>query len=145
MRVKELKVSYHTLPGMTTPTKLSTPRAMAELLIPLLAQEASEVFMVVLLDTKNQLIAVHTVSRGNLDTCLVGPREVFRAALLANAAHIVTAHNHPSGDPTPSGDDLACWHRLNQSGTVLGVECLDHMIIGEGGRYYSQLESRGSV
>lgn len=73
---------------------------------------------------------------GPLDTLLVHPREVFKAALLANAAAIVVAHNHPSGDPTPSPDDMEMTRRLVAAGGVLGMSVLDHIIVGHGG-YYS--------
>jgi DNA repair protein RadC len=74
----------------------------------------------------------HEVSRGTLDTTLVHPREVFKAAILANASAIVVAHVHPSGDPTPSGDDLHLTRQLTAAGTLLGIEVLDHIIVGDG-------------
>lgn len=74
--------------------------------------------------------------RGTLDSALVHPREVFEAALLANAAAIVAGHNHPSGDPTPSPDDVEITRRLAATGEVLGIPVLDHIIVGDG-RYYS--------
>ena len=92
--------------------------------------------MIMCLTTKHRVIAYHEVSRGILDSTLVHPREVFRAAILANAAGIVAGHNHPSGDPTPSPDDIALTRRLAAAGEVLGVPLLDHIIVGDG-RYYS--------
>jgi DNA repair protein RadC len=82
------------------------------------------------------VIAYHEVSRGTLDATLVHPREVFKAALLANAATIVLAHNHPSGNPAPSPDDMALTRRLIDAGRLLGVDVLDHIVIGDG-RYVS--------
>ena len=82
--------------------------------------------------TKHRVIAYYEVSRGTLDATLVHPREVFKAAILANAAAIVVAHNHPSGDPTPSIDDLALTARLKQAGEVLGIPVLDHIILADG-------------
>ena len=88
------------------------------------------------LSTKHRVIAYHEVSRGTLDSTLVHPREVFKAALLANAAAIVVSHNHPSGDPSPTIDDLEVTTRLVATGEVLGIPVLDHIVIGDG-RYFS--------
>ena len=115
---------------------LSTPAASAAALASLLQDEPGEVFAILCLSTKHRVIAYHEVSRGTLDATLVHPREVFKAALLANAASIVLAHNHPSGDPAPSPDDMALTRRLVDAGRLLGVEVLDHIVIGEG-RYVS--------
>jgi DNA repair protein RadC len=82
------------------------------------------------------VIAYHEVSRGTLDATLVHPREVFKAALLSNAASIILTHNHPSGDPTPSPDDHQLTRRLVDAGRLIGVEVLDHIIVGDG-RYFS--------
>lgn len=95
-------------------------------------------------DTKHRLIGVHVVSVGTLDASLVHPREVFKAAYLSNASALILAHNHPSGDPTPSGEDRALSDRLRQAGELLGVTLLDFVIVtdpAEGFRYYSFKES----
>ena len=109
---------------------LTTPRSAADLLMRLLADEATEVFAIVLLSTRRRVLAYHEVSRGTLDCTLVHPREVFKAAYLANAAAMVLAHVHPSGDPSPSPDDIALTRRLTTAGTLLGIDVLDHIIIG---------------
>jgi DNA repair protein RadC len=98
------------------------------------------VFAILCVTTKRRVIAYHEVSRGTLGSTLVHPREIFKAVLLANAAAIVAAHNHPSGDPTPSPDDLELTHRLAAAGDVLGIPMLDHIIIGDG-CYYSFKEA----
>src|SRR5688500_12836502 len=110
---------------------LVRPCDCAGLLMPLLQDEPCEVFGILCLTTKHRLIAYHEVSRGSLDSTLVHPREVFKAALLANAAAIVLAHNHPSGDPTPSPDDLALTTRLRAVGELIGIDVLDHVVIGD--------------
>ena len=115
---------------------LSTPAASAAALGALLHDEPAEVFAILCLSTKHRVIAYHEVSRGTLDTTLVHPREVFKAALLANAAAILLTHNHPSGDPAPSPDDMALTRRLTDAGKLLGVDVLDHIVIGDG-RYVS--------
>jgi DNA repair protein RadC len=119
---------------------LGNPRETAASLVTMLQDEPSEVFAILCISTKHRVIAYHEVSRGTLDSTLAHPREVFKAALLANAAAIIAAHNHPSGDPTPSPDDLDLTRRLAVAGDVLGVPMLDHIIIGDG-RYYSFKEA----
>ena len=98
--------------------------------MPLLQHEPSEVFAVLFLSTRHHVLAYHEVGRGTLDTVLVTPREVFKAAILANAAAVILCHSHPSGDPTPSPDDVALTGRLAAAGTLLGIEVLDHIIVG---------------
>ena len=93
-------------------------------------------FGILCLSTKQHFIAWHEVSRGSLDTAHVHPREVFKAALLVNAAGIVGAHNHPSGDPSPSPDDSELTRRLAAAGELMCVPLIDHVIVGDG-RYYS--------
>lgn len=101
-------------------------------------QHDREEFLIVLLDAKNQVTHIHTVSIGSLTLSIVHPREVFKAALLCNAAAIILAHNHPSGDPTPSVEDRNLTTRLVQGADILGIRILDHLIIGCGtGRYVS--------
>lgn len=111
---------------------ISTPADAAELVRPMLEAADREHFLVLCLDTKNRVTAVHTVSIGSLNASMCHPREVFKAAILANAASIILAHNHPSGDPTPSREDQATTAKLVQAGKLLGIEVLDHVIIGEG-------------
>lgn len=87
---------------------------------------------IVILDVRNRVRAIHTVSVGTLTSSLVHPREVFRPAILAGANAIVISHNHPSGDPTPSREDLVLTERLAAAGQLLGIEVMDHIITGEG-------------
>jgi len=89
-----------------------------------------EEFRVVLLNTRRRLIRVETISQGILDTILVHPREVFRTAILGNAAAIIVVHNHPSGDPTPSEADIKVTRDLIRAGQLLKIEVLDHVILG---------------
>ena len=104
--------------------------------------EAEEVFIMVTVDTKNRVTGIFEVARGHLSACLVHPREVFKRALLMNASSIFVAHNHPSGDVTPSGDDKAITKRLKDAGEILGVSLLDSLIIGDKPeKYYSFAEA----
>ena len=102
-----------------------------------------EVFMVFHLSAKNQVIFDEIISVGNLTSSLVHPRELFKSAIKKSAAAVILAHNHPSGDPTPSEDDLALTGRLVQAGELIGIRVLDHIIIGYG-RYVS-LKERGII
>ena len=90
-----------------------------------------EHFVMIALDTKNKIIGFHVVSIGTLNETLTHPREIFKAAFLMNAARIILAHNHPSGDPTPSDLDIAITKRLCTAGRLLDVPVLDHIIVGE--------------
>lgn len=89
-----------------------------------------ETFACLHLSTKNHLISWEVVSVGSLNASVVHPRELFKGAILANAASVVLVHNHPSGDPEPSGADLALTRRLTKAGDVLGIEVLDHVVFG---------------
>ncbi len=96
----------------------------------LAADGCQEEFHVVTLGTKNQIIDSHCVTVGTLDASLVHPREVFRPAIKDAAASVILVHNHPSGDPTPSPEDLAVTRRLESSGEILGISVLDHIVVG---------------
>jgi len=96
-----------------------------------------EVFGILLVDTRNRVTAMHIVSIGSLNGSLVHPREVFKAAILGSAAGIILLHNHPSGDPNPSREDTELTRRLVEAGRLLGIEVLDHLVLGDEGRYFS--------
>jgi len=141
MKLRELTIRYSVKKdgagqAVVVGRSLTSPRDSAAALLALLQDEPTEVFAILCLSTKHRVIAYHEVSRGTLDSTLVHPREVFKAALLANAAAIIVCHNHPSGDPTPTVDDVEVTRRLAASGQVLGIELLDHIVVGDG-RYYS--------
>lgn len=123
---------------------INSPSDSANLLEPFLKDEDRECFLVVCLDTKNQPTAIHTVSIGTLNSSLVHPREVFKVALLANSNALILAHNHPSGEPKPSQEDLEVTRRLVEAGKILGIEVLDHIIIGSNSRFVS-LKERGDI
>ena len=96
-----------------------------------LAWEDREIFAIAILDARNQLIGINTVSVGSLNASLVHPREIFRPAILMGAASIILAHNHPTGDPSPSREDIELTKRLAKAGEILGIEVLDHLIIAD--------------
>jgi DNA repair protein RadC len=109
---------------------VDTPERVADLLREDLRHAARESFVAVLVNTRRRLIKIETLASGTLDTILVHAREVFRAAILANAAAIIIAHNHPSGDPTPSEADIKVTRDLIRAGQLLKIELLDHVILG---------------
>jgi DNA repair protein RadC len=90
-----------------------------------------EYFLALLLDTRNRLIKIAEISIGSLDSSIVHPREVFKEAISASAAAVIFVHNHPSGDPTASEDDIRLNKRLAEAGDIVGIDVLDHVIIGD--------------
>ena len=122
------------------PVKIHGPVNVQRLLIDRVKQLDQEVFYCVCIDAQSQVRAIHEVTRGTLTSSLVHPREVFRAAILAGAASIIVAHNHPSGDPTPSGDDRAVTRQVVDAGRLLDVPVVDHVILA-GDRYLSFAEA----
>jgi DNA repair protein RadC len=120
---------------------LKTPEAIANLVMGRLKDKKKEYFLAILLDTRNQLIRVAEISIGSLDTSVVHPREVFKEAISASAAAVIFAHNHPSGDIEASEDDVALTKRLAQAGEIVGIDVLDHIIIG--GKSYTSLKRQG--
>lgn len=97
---------------------------------PFLRGRTTEVFWCMALDGKHRVLGLHEVSVGTLSSSLVHPREIFRFAIQAGAAAIVVAHNHPSGDPEPSPEDIAVTQRIEQAGKLLGIPLLDHVVVG---------------
>jgi len=104
----------------------------AKLVMEDLRYQQQERLVAIFLDTRNQVIRVHTVSVGTLTGSPAHPREIFREALAHGSANLIVCHNHPSGDPSPSRDDIALTARLKQAGDLMGVTLLDHIIIGDG-------------
>lgn len=92
-----------------------------------------EHFLVLLLDGRNRLLGINEVAVGTLTSALVHPRELFKAAILANAANVICVHNHPSGDPEPSQEDRALTKRLSEAGELLGIRLLDHVVVAASG------------
>jgi DNA repair protein RadC len=139
--VAAIEMGRRTLQRQPEPrTKLRSPRELAVYLMPLYGASHVERFGVVLFDTKHQLIRVRVLAVGSSDAVMAEPREVFRDALLGGAAAVVLFHNHPSGDPTPSPDDVSLTHRMINAGRVVGIDVIDHVILGDA-RYFSMRES----
>ena len=140
--VQELAFRWNRPPPEPAPS-ITSPQEVAHLLLPRLRYREQEEFCVLLLNTKNRLIAEVTVSVGSLDCSLAHPREVFREAVRHNAAGILLVHNHPSGDPQPSPEDLHLTQQLRQAGKLLGIEVMDHLILGEG--HWISLREKGML
>lgn len=121
---------------LSTGTRISSSADLYKHFHPLLREVKHELFKVVLLDAKNVVIREVTVSEGSLTLSIVHPREVFALAVRESAAAVILLHNHPSGDPTPSGEDRQLTSRLVEAGRLLGIRVVDHVILGDG-RYVS--------
>jgi DNA repair protein RadC len=116
---------------------VSSPEDVVALCGPQMRGLDKEHFWALALNTKNRLVRTIEVSVGSLNASIVHPRELFREAVRASAASVIVVHNHPSGDPQPSGADIQLTRRLVRAGDVLGVEVLDHVIVGDGGLHVS--------
>ncbi|AGK96667.1 JAB domain-containing protein [Clostridium pasteurianum] len=112
----------------------------AELVRKVIGDMDREAFVVITLDTKNHPTSINVNSIGNLNSSIVHPREVFKTAILGNAASILVGHNHPSGDTSPSKEDINVTNRLKEAGRILGIEVLDHIIVGSFNNYISLKE-----
>lgn len=106
-----------------------------------LHEQSEEYLYMLCLDVKLNMNCVFELSHGNVNSSVVGVREMFQKALLANAVSIIVLHNHPSGDPTPSREDIQVTKRMVEAGKIVGVEVLDHMVIGDG--KYCSLKEKG--
>lgn len=131
-----------TAPRATPDLPIRTAEDAVRVVGPAIADLKREMFVTLLLNTRHRLLKFETVSVGSLSASIVHPREVFRPAIQAAAASVLLAHNHPSGDPEPSEDDIEITHRLARTGELLGIEVLDHVIVGAAGSFVS-LRERG--
>ena len=133
---------FRTLKSQRESFKISSPKDVSTLLINEMSNFKQEVFKLILLNTKNIVIGTKDVFKGTLNSSIVHPREVFKPAILSNAASIILAHNHPSGDTTPSKEDISITRRIKDGGDLLGIKLLDHLIIGDD---YTSLKEKGIV
>lgn len=107
-----------------------------------LHEESEEYLYMICMNTKNRIIGMFEVSHGNVNSSIFGVREIFQKALLANAVSIIMMHNHPSGDPKPSREDIEVTKRLVEAGKIIGINVLDHIIVGD---TYSSLKEKGYI
>jgi DNA repair protein RadC len=120
--------------------RIRGPRDVYDLCAPAMRDLTQEEFRVLLLNTQHAVVREIVVTRGTLDASIVHPREVFRAAITESAAAMILAHNHPSGDPTPSPEDREVTRQLAEAGRLVGIPVLDHVVVGDG-RYVSFVEA----
>lgn len=118
---------------------VSTPLDVAGLLMMRMRDLDREYFKALILNIKNEVLKIVDISVGSLNSSIVHPRELYKSAIRASGARLIIAHNHPSGDPTPSEEDIKLTKRLAEAGNILGIELLDHIIFGDG-RFYSLKE-----
>ncbi len=119
---------------------ISKPQELAELGLKLLKNADREMFILVCLNAKNFVNCIHLVSIGTLDKAVMSPRHVIKAAPLSNAASIAFVHNHPSGDPEPSPEDISMTMLLQKCADLFQIQVLDHVVVADDGRYASLLE-----
>ena len=134
---KEVSINY---PGQTFYIKSPEDIAIIGRDYMHIHEESEEYMHMICLNTKNRVIGVFEISHGNVNSSIVGTREIFQKALLANAVSIVLMHNHPSGDPSPSREDIEITKRIVEAGKILGVQVLDHLVIGD---QYVSLKEKG--
>lgn len=122
--------------------KITCPEDIVQITRSFMENIDREKFIVIYLNTKNEPTAIHTVSVGSLNASIVHPREVMKGAILSNSNAMILVHNHPSGDTTPSSQDISITERLKDAGELLGIKVIDHVIIGDEGDFYSFKEKR---
>ncbi|WP_332633135.1 JAB domain-containing protein [Halalkalibacter flavus] len=121
--------------------QIKSPEDAQTLAASYIADEDREVFLVIMLNTKNMVIGLHRAHVGSLNASIVHPRDVMKCAILNNAASIIVSHNHPSAfDPTPSREDIEVTKRLSEVGKILGIDVLDHVIVTQSGKHVSLKE-----
>ncbi len=123
--------------------KISSPKDVYSFMYPKYREQKREKFITLYLDTKNQILKEEVISIGSLNASVVHPREVFKGALELSSASIIIIHNHPSGDPSPSREDIIVTEKLVDGGKLLGIDVLDHIIIGDG--RYTSLKDEGFI
>ena len=122
---------------------ISSPTDIANILMKEMVVLKQEVLKLIMLDTKNNIIGIKDVFKGSLNTSIVHPREIFKEALKKSSSSIIICHNHPSGDPTPSKEDINITIRLKECGNIIGINLLDHLIIGKS--QYISLKEKGII
>lgn len=139
----ELFNRFKTLKSQKENLKISSPKDVSTLLINEMSNFKQEVFKLILLNTKNIIIGTKDVFKGILNSSIVHPREVFKEAVQRGSANIIVCHNHPSGDPNPSKEDIDITLRLKECGNIMGIGLLDHIIIGN--NKYVSLKEKGII
>ena len=122
---------------------ISSPNDIASLIMKEMSFLKQEVLKLIMLDTKNNIIGIKDVFKGSLNTSIVHPREIFKEAIKKSSSSIIICHNHPSGDPTPSKEDINITIRLKECSKIIGIDLLDHLIVGK--NQYVSLKEKGII
>lgn len=143
LALAELFKRFKTLKSMKRDLKIASPNDLANLLMGEMNELNQEVLKVILLNTKNIIIGNKDIFKGSLNTSVVHPREIFKEAINKNSASIIICHNHPSGDPTPSKEDINITLRIKECGNIIGIPLIDHIIIGN--NKFVSLKEKGLI
>ncbi|WP_297418628.1 DNA repair protein RadC [Clostridium sp.] len=143
LALSELFKRFRTLKALKNEIKITSPKDLADLLMGEMNDLTQEVLKVILLSTKNIVIGTKDVFKGSLNSSVVHPREIFKQAINKNSASIIICHNHPSGDPTPSREDINITLRVKECGNIIGIQLIDHIIIGN--NKFISLKERGLI
>ena len=143
LAIVELFNRFKTLKATKEQLKITSPKDIGNLLMNEMSNLNQEVLKVVLLNTKNIVIGDKNIFKGTLNTSIVHPREIFREALKSGCANIIISHNHPSGDPTPSKEDINMTLRIKECSNIMGIGLLDHIIVGN--NKYISLKEKGII
>ncbi len=143
LAIAELFKRFKTLKSMRRDIKITSPKDLADLLMGEMNELNQEILKVILLSTKNTIIGIKDIFKGSLNTSVVHPREIYKEAINKNSASIIICHNHPSGDPTPSKEDINITLRVKECGNIIGIQLIDHIIIGN--NKFISLKERGLI
>lgn len=143
LAIAELFRRFNTLKSLKNEISISSPKDIANMLITEMNGLNQEILKLVVLNTKNKVIKVKDVFKGSLNSSIVHPREIFAEAIKCGGASIIICHNHPSGDPTPSKEDINITIRVKECGKIIGIDLLDHIIIGD--NKYLSLKEKGII
>ena len=142
LALSELFKRFNTLRANSI-ISISKPQDVADMLINEMKSLNQEVLKLLVLNTKNKIIKIKDVFKGTLNSSIVHPREIYSEAIKSGGASIIICHNHPSGDPTPSGEDINITLRIKECGNIIGINLLDHIIVGD--KKYISLKEKGII
>lgn len=141
LAIAELFKRFNTYKSFNKIKRINSPKDVANMLYGEMGTDNQEVLKLITLNTKNEVVKIKDIFKGSLNSSLVHPREIFNEAIKNSAASIIICHNHPSGDPTPSSEDINFTTRINESGKIIGINLIDHIIIGRNN--YVSLKEKG--
>jgi len=139
----ELFRRFNSLRAIKNNERISSPKDVANLLINEMCNLKQEILKLIMLDTKNNILGIKDVFKGSLNSSIVHPREIFNEALKKSSSSIIICHNHPSGDPTPSKEDINITIRIKECSKIIGIDLLDHIIVGK--KKFISLKEKGII